>query len=427
MLFKDITILDENLCISEHMNVGIKDDKVAYIGSEFPCEDYSEEYCGKGKLLMSGFVNAHAHTPMTLLRGYGENMALSDWLHNRIFPFEAKMNKKDVYYGTLLGIAEMLKYGTVSVTDMYFFGEAIAEAILGSGFKSNLSMAVLCGSDQDLFTLDIYQQIKHLYHTYHNAENGRLKIDMSIHAEYTSIPKVVKQLSELSQELGTNMHIHLSETKEEQEGCKARHHGKTPTEYFNNLGLFENKTTAAHCVWLEGDDFTILKEKGVSVASCPISNLKLASGVANIPKLLDNGVNVALGTDGAASNNSLDMLEEMKVFSLIHKGTYLDPTLITPQQAITSATVSGMEAQGRHHSGKLKEGYQADLTVLDISEVHVQPIHNLLNNLVYSSKGSDVILTMVDGKVLYRDGEFPTIDIEKAIFETNQSKNRILY
>ncbi len=426
MLFKDITILDETLTVKENMYVGIRNDTITYIGSQKPKEDYKTEYCGKGKLLMSGFVNAHAHTPMALLRGYGENMALSDWLNKRIFPYEDKLNEQDVYYGTLLGIAEMLRFGTVSATDMYFFGEAIAKAVLESGFKSNLGVALVSEGDQDLESLISFHQVKSLYQNYHNAENGRLKIDMSIHAEYTSTPKMVSQFANYCKGLGANMHIHLSETKQEHISCKQRHNGKTPAEYFNSLGVFDRKTTAAHCVWIEGQDFDILKEKNVTVATCPVSNLKLASGVCNVPKLLDKGISVAIGTDSAASNNSLDMIEEMKFFSLINKGVQFDPTVITPEEAVNAATYSGMVAQGRENSGKIKEGYRADLIVLDISKANMHPVHSLVNNIVYSAKGSDVLLTMVDGKVLYQNGEYTTIDLEKVIYEVEKINENIL-
>jgi len=426
MLFKNITLLDDDLQVQENQYVGIDGDRIAYIGKEMPAQDFGEVYEGKGKLLMSGLFNAHAHTPMTLLRGYGENMSLSDWLNQRIFPFENQLKGEDVYYSTLLGIGEMLRYGTVSATDMYYFGEEMSRAIEESGMKNNLSLGVVCFDDSDFHDLPRYREIQTVYAGHNGAGDGRLKIDMCIHAEYTSTPKVVRQVSEYCKEMGARMHIHLSETQSEHAQCKERHQGQTPAAYFNALGLFDSPTTAAHCVWLDEGDFQILKEKGVTVATCPVSNLKLASGICNVPRLLELGINVALGTDSAASNNNLNMLEDMKFLSIIHRGKYYDPLLITPQQVLNAATKAGAKAQGREDTGSLKIGNRADLLVMDIDVPNMLPVHSLVNNLVYAANGGDVVLTMVDGKVLYQEGEFLTIDMEKVTYQVEQSRRRIL-
>ena len=303
MLFSNIIILDENLSVREGTYVGIKGNKIDYVGKEIPEEDYGEIYEGKGKLLMSGFFNSHAHTPMTLMRGYGENMALQSWLNDRIFPFEDKLMGDDVYFATLLGIAESLRYGIVSTTDMYYFCDRMAEAVLESGAKNNLGRGLTSFTDADLWNLPAYSESKYLFEQYNNKGEGRIKVDMSLHAEYTSNPKIVRQLSEFTKELGTRMHVHISETIDEHRSCKERY-GKTPVAYFNDLGLLDSKTTAAHCVFVEGEDFDILAEKGVTVATCPVSNLKLASGVCNVPLLLKRQIPVAIGTDSVSSNNS---------------------------------------------------------------------------------------------------------------------------
>jgi 5-methylthioadenosine/S-adenosylhomocysteine deaminase len=426
MLFKNITILDENFEARDNMYVGIKDEKIDYIDTAEPKEDYGEAYDGKRKLLMNGFFNSHAHTPMTLMRGYGENMSLQDWLTKRIFPFEEKLNGEAVYAGMLLGIAESLRFGIVSTTDMYYFCEDMARAVLESGVKNNLGRGVVNFlADADVDGLQGFQETKRLFEAYHNEGNGRLKIDVSLHAEYTSNPKTALHLAEYMKSAGANMHVHVSETEFEHEECKKRH-GLTPVRYLSTHGVFDTKATAAHCVWLEGDDFDILAEKGVTVASCPISNLKLASGVCNVPLLLKKGVNVAIGTDSVASNNSLNMIEEMKVFAIANKGKQYDPTLITPVETLKAATYAGAKGQGREDCGKLAVGFKADLIVLDLSQPHMHPVHNLVNNIVYSASGSDVLLTMADGKVLYRNGEYLTIDFEKAVFEAEKATKRIL-
>lgn len=426
MLFEKITILDQALEVQTDQFVGVKNGRIEYIGAEAPTENYGAVYNGKEKLLMSGFFNSHAHTPMTLLRGYGENMMLQDWLTKRIFPFEGRLNGEDIYYATLLGIAESVRFGIVSTTDMYYFCDRMAEAFLQSGAKNNLGRGITCFTDQNLTELTAWKESKELYESYHGAGAGKLRVDMSLHAEYTSTPTIVKQLAEYTKELGTGMHVHLSETKTEYDQCKERHGGKTPTAYLAELGLFDSPTTAAHCVWLDEDDYDILAEKGVTVATCPVSNLKLASGICNVPKFLEKRVNVAIGTDGVSSNNSLNMIEEIKYFALLQKERRVDPTLITPKEAIYAATKAGAIGQRRNDTGTLAVGYAADLIVINLAEPHMHPIHDLKNNLVYSASGSDVVLTMIDGEIVYRDGEYPTIDIERVKQEATRSKERIL-
>ena len=426
MIFKNITILDENLIIKENMYVGIKSDTIDYIDTKEPIEDYGKNYDGSGKVLMSGFFNSHAHTPMTLMRGYGENMILQDWLNQRIFPFEEKLDGEAVYYGMLLGIAESLRFGIISTTDMYYFGDEMAKAILESGVKNNLGRGIVNFSEDDIYGLAGFLETKHLFDTYNNEGNGKLKVDVSLHGEYTSNEKTARQLAEYTQEIGANMHIHVSETEFEHEECKKRHNGMTPVQYLNSLNIFDTKATAAHCVYIEGEDFEILSDKGVTVASCPVSNLKLASGVCNVPLLLKKGVNVAIGTDSVASNNSLNYIEEIKFFAVANKGKQYDPTLITPTQALYAATIAGAKGQGRSDCGKLKVGYKADLIVMDITKPNMHPVHNLANNIVYSASGSDIILTMVDGRILYNNGEYLTIDIEKTIFGIEKATKRIL-
>ena len=426
MLFRNITILDEDFNFRDNMYVGIKGDIIDYIDKVEPKESYGESYAGKGKLLMSGFYNSHAHTPMTLMRGYGENMSLQDWLTKRIFPFEDKLNGEAVYAGMMLGIAESLRFGIVSSTDMYYFGDDMARGILESGVKNNMGRGVVNFSEEgDINDLQGFQETKRYFETYHNEGNGRLKVDISLHGEYTSNPKTARHLAEYVKSVGANMHVHVSETELEHEECKKRH-GLTPVQYLYQQGIFDTKATAAHCVWLEGEDFDILADKGVTVASCPISNMKLASGVCNVPRLLSKGVNVAIGTDSVASNNSLNMIEEMKIFAIANKGKQYDPTLINPTEALKAATLAGAKGQGRDDCGRLSVGFKADLIVLDLSKPNMHPVHNLANNLVYSASGSDVVLTMADGRVLYNNGEYLTLDIEKVIYKAEKITNRIL-
>lgn len=425
MLFKDITILDENFEIKPHMYVGVKDDKIDYIGSKMPDGDYGRVYDGHEKLLMTGFFNAHSHSPMSLMRGYGENLTLQDWLGTKIFPFEDHLDSNAVYWGTYLDLAEATRFGVVSTSDMYYFCPDMARAYSAAGAKGNICRSIAAFEEEDFRKSSRGLESIEFYKEWHGWENGRIKVDMSLHAEYTSVPGVVKQLAEYTKEIGAGMQVHVSETKKEHEECIGRH-GKTPTAYLADLGLFDTNATAAHCVWVTDEDMEILKEKKVTVATNPVSNLKLASGVCNVPALMKKGINVALGTDSVASNNSHNILAELKTFAIIQKTKWEDPTLITPKEAFYIATRAGALAQGRNDCGLLKEGFKADLIALDISVPNMHPVHDLLNNLLYSSSGSEVVMTMVDGKVLYEDGEFKTLDVEKAKAEVENAKNKIL-
>lgn len=427
MLFSNIDILDEHLCHHTGYYVGVKDGRISYIGSSAPAEDFGEVYDGRGKLLMSAFYNAHSHSAMTLMRGYGENLALADWLNTRIFPFEAKLDGEAIYNGTMLAIAEMLRFGIVSTTDMYFNADATARAVLESGIKMNMGLSVSCFDDSRFQDLSVYHELTESLPQYHGAGDGRLKMDAVIHAEYTSTPKVVEGVASFAKEQGLNLHLHLSETQSEHEACKQRHEGRTPARYFYDAGAFDVPATAAHCVWVEDADIELLLEKGVTVACNPVSNLKLASGFCRAPLLLEKGVNVALGTDSVASNNNLNMLEEVKLFATLFKASTGDPTAITPKQALYAATKAGASAQGRDDCGTLKIGNRADVIVLDLrARPYLYPCHDMLNNIVFSAMGTDVCLTMADGKVLYRDGLYTTIDLESVIRNAENSVEKIL-
>ena len=425
MLFEHIDYLDENFEVQKNAFIGIKDGKIAYIGTEKPQEDFGEVYNGKNGLMMSGFVNAHSHAPMTLLRGYGENLPLDRWLNEKIFPFEDKLTDSAIAASTTLACAEMIRFGTVSFSDMYFFSQTMAKSILDSGMKCNLSRGLTVFSDQDYEQLEAYKDNVDLLKNYQNAGNGRLKIDLCIHGEYTTTPKVVEALAKHAKSENVNVHIHLSETKKEHEECKQRH-GKTPAKYFADLGLFDQPTTAAHCVWVEDEDIELFKKYGVTVACNPVSNMKLASGFAPIPKMLEKGINIALGTDGCASNNNLNIMQDLYLFALLYKGVTGDPTVVTPKQALSAATLNGFKSQGRMDSGKISVGQKADIIVINTDVPNMYPATDIACNLVYAAQGSDIKLTMVDGKVLYKDGEYLTIDIEKAKAQTQMHTDAIL-
>lgn len=425
MLFKDITLVDDKWDVKKHMYVGVKGDTIAYISDKAPTEDFGEVYDGNDRLLLPAFYNAHSHLPMMLMRGYSENLSLMDWLTGRIFPFEAKLTSDDIYYGCLAGIAEMLRYGIAATSEMYINMEPECRAFAESGAKVNLSLACTHMGPESYDELSVCRDTLDAIRDYEGYDNGRMHIEFCLHAEYTNTEKIARTLAEKAAEYGSSMHVHVAETKGEVEACRERHGGKSPVRFLADCGIFDVPTVAAHCVHIDEEDIAILKEHKVTVATCPKSNAKLASGVCSESSLLKAGVNIVLGTDSVASNNNLNMIEEMRFMNLFQKATDFDPTFITPTESLYIATRAGAHAQRRSDCGLIRVGCKADLTVLDIDKVYWKPCYNVLNNLIFSADGSDVVLTMADGRVLYRDGDYPTLDMERINYECERSRLRI--
>ena len=397
-----------------------------YLAVEEPKKKYKEEKECSGLILTPGFVNCHGHSAMTLLRGVGSDLPLQDWLHV-MWPVEDRMNEDDLRCGMELAIMEMLSSGTTSFTDMYLMPWAVADTIGRSGIKANFSRVMQAFQEMSDSDYDSYYRVKEtedLVSAFHNSYSERLKVDYAIHAEYTCKPLVVRRYSEDCLKKGLKMQIHLSETKKEHVECIEKY-GKTPTEWFNDLGCFENPTLAAHCVWVEDSDMDILKDKGVTVVHNPTSNLKLGSGFAPVPKMIEKGINVALGTDGAASNNNLNFMEEIHLASIMHNGRLGDPTVMDPEIVLKMATINGAVAQGREDTGSLEVGKKADVVAFDVNKPHLTPNLNPEALLVYSAQGSDVCMTMVDGNILYENGEFKTIDKERVYSEVKKSIARL--
>ncbi len=433
MLFADISILDENFDYRPHQWVGVADGKIAYVGDAAPqasqeggMPDFGETYDGTGKLLMPASYNAHAHAPMTLLRGYAENLPLQAWLNDMVWPFEAKMTPQDNYWGTLLACAEMARYGTVGFSDMYYCTDERVEAITQAGLKANLCEGLLAFEPKPYADYPICAKNEELVAKHHGAADGRILIDYNIHAEYTSNPQVCADIAAIAKEKGLRIHLHASETKSEHEECKQRHDGLTPIRYFESLGVLDVPVTAAHCVWVDEGDIEILADRGVFVACNPASNMKLGSGFAPIPAMLERGVNVCLGTDGMASNNNLDLFQELYLMALVYKGAALVPAVVAPKQVLAAATRVGALSQGREDCGLVKQGMKADVCVLDVTGPSWAPMTDPLVNVVYAGHGSDVVLTMADGQVVYRDGQWPGIDVERAKAEVEASTRRIM-
>lgn len=391
-------------------SVGIKDGRIAYVGFDAP--DSREVIDARGHILMPGLVNAHAHTAMCVMRGYADDYTLQSWLFDKVFPVEARLTERAIVSGVVLGMAEMIRTGTVSFSDMYFCQPAAAAAVREAGMKANLSNAVVALSPDYDFEKDrAISETRELLAEY--GVSGDIRADAAIHAEYTSFPAVWEKVHRLAAESGAVTHIHLSETKLEHEEAKTRH-GMSAAKAFEKYGVLDTRVLAAHGVWLEKDDMELLASHGASLAHCPVSNLKLGSGVADITSMIGAGLNVCVGTDGACSNNSLDLFEEIKLSALLPKGVSHDPTEITAYDSLVLATVNGARAQGRTDSGTVEVGMAADLILIDTDSPHLFPIYDPISTVAYSARGSDVRMTMVNGRVLYMDGEWKTIDVEKA-------------
>jgi len=426
MLFNKISVVDDSFSLRRDMYLVTNGSRIEYIGKEKPLNYEGEVYNGENKVVLPGFVNNHCHVPMTLLRGYGEGLPLHRWLTEKMFPFEAKLTGEDIYWGSLLGIAEMVKSGVVSFTDMYFEIELMAQAVSESGIKVNLSHGLSYNSKKpSIFELQGYKDTERMLDIASRDKTGKLKIDIGLHAEYTSRESLVREVAHYARERNLIVHTHLSETQGEHDNCKLKY-GKTPAEYFAECGLFDQPTTAAHCVWVEDSDIEIIKSKGVVPVHCPSSNMKLGSGFAPIKQMIEAGIPVTIGTDGASSNNNLNMVEEIYLAAMINKGSTQDPEFMYPAQLLKLATINGARAQGREDCGSIKVGNKADLVVFDMDKPHLQPVFDELANILYSGQSDDICMTMIDGQIVYKDGEFKTIDIEKVMHKAVGIKERIL-
>ena len=422
-LFSGATVvtMDESMHVYTDGFVGVTDGKISYVGKNPPPEDAKPQKIidATGLVLMPGLINCHTHLPMTILRGYADDYDLQTWLTKYMFPKEDRLDDRAVKAASLLGIAECLRFGVTSVSEMYDHVGAIAEAAAESGIKANISRGatMFLGDDFDFETFPACRELVRERAKWDGYDHGRIKIEAGVHAEYTSTYQYWDAISEYAINEGLRMQVHLSETKNEHETCLEKY-GLTPVEILDCHHVFDVPTTAAHCVWLSESDRKLLAKRKVSAVHCPVSNLKLASGVADVMAMVKDGMNVCLGTDGAASNNNLDLFEEIKLAALLAKEKRHDPTAVAAPAALMMATVCGARAQGRaHECGMIKEGLDADLILLDFTQPHLMPCHNVISSLVYSASGHDVTLTMVRGKILYAGGNYPTIDLPAVVRE----------
>lgn len=407
-------LMDEENTLLDPAYVVVEGERIAAVSSTRPQGPFAQEIDCGGNVLMPGLVNAHTHIPMTLMRGYAGGCDLHTWLNDWIFPAEAKLDDRAVRAGADLALAELIAGGVTTIADMYMHTPAIAQAVLAAGISANLSCGgVYFGAPGDFSPAacpDCDHQ-RQLTEEFHGAGNGQILVDASIHGEYTSNVPLWQWMADYAQRKGLGMHVHVSETQSEHEGSLTRW-GLTPFRILDRYGVWDTRAIAAHCVWTTEDDWAGMAEKGVACVHNPVSNLKLGSGVAWIPAMKAAGVPIALGTDGVSSNNNQDMFEEMKFAAVLHNGVTHNPLALLPQDVLAMATREGAKALGRQ-TGRIAPGYLADLILVDFTRPHLTPCHSVMDNLVYAAHGSDVVMNMARGKIIYKDGTFLTLDLEK--------------
>ena len=407
--------------------VGIENERIAFVSADsLQADEFMAKHTGDctqidatGKIVMPGLINTHTHVAMALLRGISDDVPLMEWLQEHIWPIEGKMGYKEVYDGARLGMLEMMMGGTTTLVDMYPYEEAVAEAAQDAGIR-----AVVCPCPMD-FRMEHFENdwrtVKKRF-----SDSRLVTMMMGPHAIYTLSDNNLQRSISLSGELGVGSHVHLAETKTEQDNCMVLH-GMSPTEYLEKEGLFSTKTLAAHCVVMSDHDIEILAKYKVSVAHNPQSNMKLSSGIAPIKKMLDAGINVSLGTDGASSNNDLDMWEEMRTASLLQKVATMDPCSIPAYTALQMATVNGAKAIGREGElGILAPGALADILLVNLEKPHLYPHTNLVSELVYSAHSEDVDTVIINGRIVVENRRCLTMNAQEVCQTAQKHIDRLM-
>ena len=420
-----ILTMEENREIFEG-EVHIQDEKILYVGENQDGagskmaggQVWDREIDCKGNLLMPGFKDAHTHSGMTLLRSYADDLPLNEWLNNRIFPVEAKMTAEDIYELSKLAILEYLTSGITGVFDMYLTPDSIADAFDEMGMRCVQVGGVNNFSQSVEMLEEMYQKL--------NTKSPLQSYILGFHAEYTCSRELLEQIAALAHKYKSPVFAHLAETESEVIGCKERY-GMTPVAFLDSLGIFDYGGGGYHCVHVTKEDIAIMKEKGLYAVTNPGSNSKLASGIAPITDYLKAGVRGAIGTDGPASNNCLDMFREMFLVTALGKLREKDAAAVGAMEVLKMATVNGAHAMGLADADALSRGKLADMIMIDLHQPNMQPLNNIPRNLVYSGSKQNVIMTMIHGKILYEKGEFYTKDTPEEIYRKAEIiRNRIM-
>lgn len=412
-----ILTLKDDFNIIENGEVWTDGDKICYVGESKENDAlFEREIDLNGNLLMPSFKNAHTHSAMTFARSYCDDMPLQEWLYNKIFPLEALLTGDDVAALSKVAFLEYLSGGISACFDMYYFSENMAKASVETGFRT-----VMCGAVNNFKeSVPLLEEYYKKYNSYHDL----ISYQLGFHAEYTTDEKIMKGIAKLAEKYKAPVYMHSSETMEETQAC-INSKNKTPTELFDKLGLFNYGGGAFHSVWLCSEDMEIYKKRGVWAVINSGSNCKLASGVARVEDMLNKGINLAIGTDGPSSNNALDMFREMYLTCVLQKIKNKDASSMNANEVLKMATVGSARCMGLNDCDIIQQGKKADLIVIDLKKPSMQPVHDITKNLVYSASKDCIKLTMVNGKILYENGDFPTLDIEKIYYEADCVTKRI--
>lgn len=393
--------------------VHIVEDQISYVGSkkDAPPREWDRQINAEGNLILPGFKNAHTHSGMTFLRSYADDLPLLEWLNKKVFPMEAKLTPEDIYMFSKLAILEYLTSGITANFDMYLTPDTMAQASKDMGFRT-----VICGAVNDF--VQSVPEMEKWYQTY-NQYDPLISYRLGFHAEYTTSKSILKDLAALADDLKAPVYTHNSESASEVEQCVART-GKTPTVYLDELGMFAHGGGSFHCVHVTEEDLKIFKERKLYVVTNPASNIKLASGIAPVAKMLQMDIPIAIGTDGPASNNCLDMFREMFLVTGLAKLRERDAAVVDADEVLSMATINGAKAMGLTDCDILAPGKQADLIMIDLHQPNMQPLNNLTKNLIYSGSKQNVTLTMIAGKILYEKGNFyVSEDVERLYADVN--------
>ena len=419
ILIKNINVIPmyEEGLVLENVNIYIEEGKIKEISNkEYEADKVID---GTGKLAIPGLINTHTHVGMSLFRNHGNDLALYDWLTKAIFPLEAKLTADDVYYGSMLNMVEMIKSGCTRFVDMYMYEDGVAQAAEEIGMGAVIATGFVDANDFNEDS-DLVREAVKKY-----KDSSLIDVAVAPHAIYTVSRDNLEKLTGLSSDLDTLMHIHVSETKKEILDSM-NEYKMSPVKYLNEIGRFDRPTIAAHCVHVDDEDMNILKEKEVSVAHNASSNLKLASGFDPVAKMEDLDINVTIGTDGSASNNNINMIEEIHLASLLAKGVSKNPKALDAYTSLKLATVNGAKAIRRIDLGKIAEGYTADIAIYDLDGIHMSPINDLISSVVYSLQGSDCNTVIIDGKVVMEDRKILNINEEDLKREVRERADRLI-
>ena len=421
ILIKNALILNPDNFENKKQSLLIKDDLIAEIADEIDEGNADKIIDAEGKILLPGLINTHTHLSMTLFRGLADDLSLDSWLNDHIWPMEANLNGDYCYIGALLGAVELIKSGTTTFSDMYFYMEDVARAVEDAGIRAVLSYGMIDFGDAERREAEIKENLQ-LFNSCNGMADGRIKVFFGPHSPYTASEELLIKVRELADEHNMGIHIHVSETEKEINDS-LEEKGLRPFEYLEKIGFLGPDVVAAHCVWLSDEEIEIIKKHNVKVSHNPCSNMKLASGISPVSKLIENDVCVSIGTDGASSNNNLDLIEELKTASLLQKVATLDPKVLSSDEAVEMATIKGAEALGLDSEiGSIEVGKKADIILIDTNSPNMVPnSSSLSSNVIYSANGSNVDTTICNGKILMENKKLTVLDEQEIYKKARQA------